>query len=133
MATKATNLASFMKARVEQMDEAHLDPGQRAELVNTFIQHALGITEKEEGIEQPLYWDMICYCSKMLQLHGMAHSGSDPELMKLLLLINEKLEHMHYSGAVGEDSFLGPEREEHERIWVERIERFIELTEEDMD
>lgn len=126
MTPKAKNLKSFMRARVNEMDEAHLDPAQRAELVNTFIQYALGMRGKEEGIGQPLYWDLICYCFKMLQLHGMAHSGVDPELMKLLLIIDEKLEHIHYSGVLGESSFLGPGREEHEKLWVERIERFID-------
>ena len=119
--TKSINLQSYMRARVDQMNEAHLDPTQRAELVNTFIQKALGLNE----VVQPDYWDLICYSAKMLQLYAISNSDVDEgRLKKLIDLVVGAIESIHYSGAIGEDSFLGPTREEHEGIWVDRIERF---------
>lgn len=37
---------------------------------------------------------------------------------------------IHYSGAVGETDFLGPSREEHEKIWADRIAKFESVEEE---
>jgi len=121
MATKPKNLKSYMKARVNEMDEAHLDPGQRAELVNTFIFHALGLS-REDTIEQPLYWDLICYNIEMISLYAVGMQ--DENFLAAVKVVSNFMYSTHYSGALGEDSFLGPEREEHEGIWVERIERF---------
>jgi len=126
---KSISLDAFMKARMHQMDEAHLDLDQRAELVNTFIFHALGLVEREDVIEQPLYWDLLCYCFQMLLRYAV--ELGDEGFLLAMKQINSFMHSAHYSGVVGEEGFLGPEREEHERIWVERIERFIRDGEEE--
>jgi len=128
MTAKQINLQAFMKAKMNETDEHHLDPGQRAELVNTFILSALGVKEAE----QPLYWDLICYSIKMLQLFAITQGEMDEgNFVKLTKILGGRIEALHYSGAIGEDSFLGPEREEHEGIWVDRIEKFLEEKEDD--
>lgn len=121
--TKSSNLKSYMKARLDEVDEHHLDPGQRAELVNTFIQHALGLSNPKEAIEQPLYWDIMCYCFQMISHYAV--QMQDEEFLLAVKQVHNFMHSVHYSGVIGEDSFLGPERDEHERIWVERIERFL--------
>jgi len=122
--TKSKNLKSFMRARVDEMDEAHLDPGQRAELVNSFIFHALGLKDPKDVIRQPLYWDLLCFCFEMIS--GYSIQMDDEGLVLACKHINGYMYSVHYSGTVGEDSFLGPEREEHEALWVEIIEGFME-------
>jgi len=120
--TKPPNLESYMEARMNEVDEHHLDPDQRAELVNTFIFHALGLTDPKDVIEQPLYYDLLCYCFQMLLKYAV--SIEDENFFLAMKHVNTFMHSAHYSGAIGEDSFLGPERDEHERIWVERIEKY---------
>lgn len=127
--TNSKNLASFMKAKMSEMDEHHLEPKERADLVNSFIFHALGLDDPKDVIEQPLYWDLLCYCFQMLSSHAIALG--DEGFLGVIKALNSYMHSIHYSGAVGEDTFLGPEREEHERIWVERIEGLIEEEEEE--
>ena len=119
---KSKSLQAFMRARVDSTDEAHLDPAQRAELVNTFIFHALGLEDPKDVIAQPLYWDLICYNIEMLKLYAI--NMEDEGLVAAVKILHSFMHSAHYSGVIGEESFLGPSREEHERLWVERIERF---------
>jgi len=123
MTSKPKNLKSFMRAKVSETDEAHLDPGQRADLVNSFIFHALGLEDPKDVIEQPLYWDLLCYNVEMLSLYAV--NMEDENLVNAIKLVNSYIYSVHYAGVKGEDSFLGPARDEHEKIWVERIERFL--------
>jgi len=111
-----------MRARVNSTDEAHLDPGQRAELVNTFIFHALGLDDPKDAAEQPLYWDLLCYSFQMLSLYAI--QMQDEEFTLNVRQMDGFMHGIHYSGVIEEEGFLGPSRDEHERIWVERIERF---------
>lgn len=122
--TKSKTLKSFMKAKVAEMDEAHLDPGERADLVNTFIFRALGLDGPEDVIKQPLYWDLICYCFEMLSNHAVVLE--DEDFLMAMKHVNNMMYSIHYAGVVGEESFLGPEREKHKQVWVERIERVVE-------
>jgi len=117
------NLQSFMKAKMNETDQHHLDPGQRAELVNTFIFHALGLRDVKDVIEQPLYWDLLCFNFQMIS--RFAIEIQDEGFILAVKQVHSFMHSLHYSGAVGEDSFLGPERDEHEGIWVDRIEGFI--------
>jgi hypothetical protein len=123
MSTKAKNLKSFMRAKVSEMDENHLDPGGRAELVNSFIFHALGLEDPKEIIEQPLYWDLLCYNMEMLSLYAV--NMEDENLILAVKYINNYMYSLHYSGEVDVDSFLGPGKIEHEDIWVRRSKRVL--------
>ena len=123
MSTKAKNLKSFMQAKVSEMDENHLDPGERAELVNSFIFHALGLEDPKEIIEQPLYWDLLCYCMEMLSLYAV--NMEDENLILAVKYINNYMYSLHYSGEVDVDSFLGPGRIGHEDIWAGRSKRVL--------
>jgi len=127
--SKSPNLKSFMRAKVADMDEAHLDPGERADLVNSFIFHALGLQDPKDEIKQPLYWDLLCFCFEMLSTYGIAME--DENFMLAVKHINQYMYSVHYAGAKGIDTYLGPPKEEHEALWVEIIEGFIELKEED--
>ncbi len=120
------NLQSFMKAKMDETDEHHLDPGQRAELVNTFIFHALGLDDPKDQAGEPLHWDLMCYSFQ--QLSRFAIQIQDENFMLAVKQVHSFMHSLHYSGAVGEEEFLGPARDEHERIWVERIEGFVEPT-----
>jgi len=120
-----------MKARMNSTDEAHLDPGQRAELVNTFILYALGLTDPKEAAEQPLHWDLLCYCFQMISLYAI--QMQDEGFTLAVRQVHNFMHGIHYSGVIEEDLFLGPARDEHEKIWVDRIEGLIKLEEEDMD
>jgi len=120
MTTKAKSLDAFMKARMAQIDEAHLDPVERADLVNSFFFHALELHEPKDVLEQPLYWDLICFCFGMLSRHTVLLE--DENLLLAVKHVNNFMYSLHYSGALGEEAFLGPDREAHEKIWAERIE-----------
>ncbi len=121
--TKSASLQAFFRARMTSTDEAHLDPGQRAELVNTFIFHALGLSEPKDAAEQPLHWDLLCYSFQMLLLY--ADQMQDEQFSIAMKMVDSFMHGIHYSGVIGEEEFLGPEREEHEGIWVDRIEGFM--------
>ena len=125
MSTKSKNLKSFMKAKVSEMDENHLDPGERADLVNSFIFHALGLENPKEVIEQPLYWDLLCYNMEMLSLYAV--NMEDENLILAVKYINNYMYSLHYSGKVDVDSFLGPGRIEHEDTWAGRSKRIIKV------
>jgi len=120
------SLQDFAKERMKNVDEAHLDPDQRAELVNSFIFHALGLNDPKDVIEQPLYWDLLCYCFEMLLKYAIVRE--DRNTLLAMKQVNSFMHSAHYSGRIGEDSFLGPDRDEHEKIWVERIEKFVKKT-----
>jgi hypothetical protein len=108
--------------RISDRDSKHLDPGERAELVNSFIWTALGIEDPKDAIEHPLYWDLLCWCEQMLLLFAM--SVEHQELLGLMKLVQKQWMSLHYSLPDGEPE-LGPSKEEHEKLWTERIDYLI--------
>lgn len=117
----------YMKARVKEVDEKHLTPGERADLVNSFFFAAFGLDKPEDVLQQPLHWDLMCYCVEMLNAMLMA-SGDDQAIMAQQA-VNSFIYSAHYSFGKGEP-MLGPDREEHVKMWLSMIE---ELRGEDTD
>jgi len=122
------NLESFRKAKMSQLDEAHLDPQDRANLINEFFALALDLDKPEDIVQYPLYWDILCFCFEML--NGFILQMEEKPVMQAAQFINNYMYSIHYSGAVGETDFLGPNREEHEKIWRDRIAKFESVGEE---
>jgi len=50
--------------------------------------------------------------SRLLQM-------KDANLLIAMRQVNSFMHSLHYSGVMGEEGFLGPERDEHEGVWVE--------------
>jgi hypothetical protein len=109
----------MIQRKIEKTDLQYLDPSERAELVNAFLFSALGISDPKEVVEHPLYWDLICWCSGMVAYFAMG--TEDADLMALAKILNKQIFSLHYSLPDGEPE-LGPNREEHKQIWIERIE-----------
>lgn len=107
----------YIKARMNEVDEKHLDPKQRAELFNTFVVTALGFPN---GLPDPsqncLYWDTVCYSLENLN-RTVQNIGAEEALIAMKV-INDLVYTIHYQAAQG----LGPGRDEEENTWVDRIE-----------
>ena len=114
----------LLKKRIDLRDSSHLDPAERAELVNSFLFTALGIDNPEEAVKHPLYWDLICWCSQMLALFAMG--VQETKLLEVAKAVNGQIMSIHYSLPDGEPE-LGPGRDEHEAIWYERIEELLKM------
>ncbi len=119
------HLESTLRKRVKQRDLEHLDPNERADLVNSFIFHALALEDPKDAVEHPLYWDLLSWCVEMIALYAQSlASAGETSLMVPAVDLSRMFYSLHYS--LPDDSpELGPEREEHEEIWVERIEEWI--------
>jgi len=63
---------------------------------------------------QPLYWDLLCYNIEMLSLY--ATNLEDESFLAAVKVVSNYMYSVHYSGVIDEDTFLGPSREEHEKI-----------------
>ena len=116
------NLQDFMMERVEEIDEKHLDPSQRATFVNSLIFHALGLKGAEDAVQQPLYWDLICYCMEMLNIYVVqtCTDTEDRETIVTLKKLNSFIYSIHYS--LPEDSpMFGPGKLAHVQIWEDRL------------
>jgi hypothetical protein len=122
------DLNAFKRAKLAQLDEAHLDPQDRANLVNEFFALTLDLEKPEDIVQYPLYWDILCFCFEML--NGFILQMEDKNVIRAARFINDYMYSIHYSGEVNETDFLGPSREDHEKIWAERIAKFISVGEE---
>lgn len=111
----------FLKMRIEDRDKKFLSPNERAEYVNTFIFMALGLEDAKDMIEQPLYFDLICYNFEMLNLFALG--VEDEHLVKLMKVVSSHMYSTYYS-LPDDHEMLGPSREEHTKLWQERIEAF---------
>jgi hypothetical protein len=115
-------LEGFMEARVKEVDNLHLDPSQRATYVNSLIFHALGLEGAKDAVEQPLYWDLICYCMEMLNIYVVqtCMDTEDRDTIVTLKKLNSFIYSIHYS--LPEDSpMLGPDKLAHTQLWEERL------------
>jgi hypothetical protein len=118
-------LDDLLKKRIAERDEKHLDPSERAELVNSFIFLALALEDPHDVIKQPLYWDFLSYAVELLNIYAqeLAIAG-EPEVLQIMRLLNKYMKSLHYS--LPDDSpELGPAREEHEALWTKRIEDYV--------
>jgi hypothetical protein len=111
----------LLKHQIKERDHKHLDPSERAEFVNTFFFHALGLDSGEDFVENPLYWDLIMYANEMILLY--AFGIQDEQLLALMKHVNSHLYSLHYS-IPGDSPELGPSRDEHKRVWEKRIEDY---------
>jgi hypothetical protein len=115
-------LDSLLRKKIAATDAKHLDPAERAELVNSFFFYALGLTNAEDMIEHPLYWDLLCYCVNFVLL--FAYSAEDTELLDLMILVNNHVCSLHYAMPEGSPEF-GLPRDEHTELWHSRIKSHI--------
>lgn len=120
-------MEKYIKARIHEVDEKHLDPEQRAQLVNTFILTALdhpnGYPDPQTN---PLYWDIACFCLEFL--NRFAHNVGAEPLLVAQKVVSDFMYTVHYDVDMKSES-LGPGRDEEERVWVERIKN-VNLAEE---
>ena len=129
--TRSSN--DLLNAKIKSRDSSHLDPSERAELVNQFIFNALGLTDSKDTIKHPLYWDLLSYCVEMINLYAFAQAqssvGEDAQVfsqqfMQATKLVNNLFHSIHYSLPDGSPE-LGPSRKDHEDIWAKRMEDYI--------
>ncbi len=113
------DLKGFMIDRVSQVDVEHLNPDERAELINTLIFRSLGLDTPEDVIKQPMHWDVQCFAVKILASFIVEMEAED--LIPAIKLINNYIYSIHYSGKIGVDPHLGPGRDEHEKMWLDII------------
>jgi hypothetical protein len=113
---------TILLEKISQRDLKHLDPSERAELVNSFIFSALAITDSRQAIEHPLFWDLLCWATNILAI--FAQASEDQTTLEIVRVLNKHFYSLHYSFPDREPE-LGPGREEHERIWAERIEGYL--------
>lgn len=113
-------MEKYIKARIHEVDEKHLDPEQRAQLVNTFIINALGYPN---GYPDPstnnLHWDLTCFCVEFMNRFAQ-NIGAEP-LLVAQKVISDLVYNLHYDVNTKSEA-LGPGRDEEEKVWVERIE-----------
>lgn len=116
------DLQGFMEARVKEVDENSLSPSERATFVNSLIFHALGLEGAEDAVQQPLYWDLICYCMEMLNIYVVqtCMDTEDRDSIVNLKKLNSFIYSIHYS--LPDDSpMLGPGKLAHTQIWGDRL------------
>lgn len=111
---KGDKLREAALKRVEAMDAEYLSPTERANLVNTFIFNVLGFSDPKDVLENPRFWDLVCYASQILAVAGMKSGKGD--LLDMSVMISNYIHSLHYS--LPEDSpALGPGRESHAKLW----------------
>lgn len=117
---------SLLQAKIKKTDLAHLDPTERAELVNTFLFAALGIDNPKEAVKHPLFWDILCWALELLSLYSLELeiAGEDEHLKSLMKHLSKYIYSLHYSFPEGQPE-LGPSREDHRKLWNDRIEGYI--------
>ena len=119
-------LDGLMKLRVESRNKEHLSPSKRADLVNTLLLSALGLSGPKEAATNPLYWDIVCFATEFLNLFAL--QSEDEEMILIAKAFNERIYSLHYSYPDGMNA-LGPKLEEHERIWLGRLDWLEEIME----
>ena len=112
-------IGSLTEGRRKDRDKKHLDPTERANLINTFILHSLGLNHPEDLARNPLFWDLTCYSTEMLNAFAL-QSGED-DMLALAKAWSNTIFSRHYSFPDGMNA-LGPSRDRHEQIWLERID-----------
>ena len=106
--------------RLEARDHLHLDPSERANFIMTLLYKDLGLDEASDALDQPLFSDLLSFAIEFLGVWAM--SMDDEGLTSLVKKLSRVHYSLHYSYPDNHPA-LGPHREEHERIWKERIER----------
>lgn len=112
----------WFQNQISARDVKHLTPDERAELVNSFLFHALALESPEDVIAHPLYWDIVCFCWEMLLLY--AQNSGDDTLLAMMKKINNYMHAQHYSLPENAPQ-LGPSRDEHKKLWIKRIEEYL--------
>jgi len=112
-----------MLSRIEHVDSLHLDPVERAELVQEFLFKALRLDGERGSVTHPLFWDLLCYASQLFNVYAIQTQDGSLDFAKHL---NSYLMSRHYS-VPDDHSCLGPSREEHKQIWLDRIELITEV------
>jgi len=122
------SLEDFMKRRMDKVDKKHLSPGQRAELVNSFLFKALGLDDPKDFVQSyPLHWDIICFCQEMLNifiLQSCAETDTNEKTIAALKRINDFTYSAHYSQPKG-SPMLGPSVKEHAQQWEDRMDSIV--------
>jgi len=111
------------KERIAYIDSLHLDPVERAEKVQEFLFTALRIDSEKGSITNPLFWDLLCYCSQLFAVYAIQIQDGSVDFAKSM---NSYLMSRHYSLPEDHPS-LGPSRAEHTQIWLDRIELITEI------
>ena len=107
-------------SRIKEVDSIYLDPKERANLVTTLLFQALDMQDPLDIFENLLFWDLICFSTEMLNAYAL--QSSEEELIELAKLWNSQIYSRHYSLPEGHEC-LGPKRDEHEAMWMKRVER----------
>ncbi len=125
-------LEETITSRMEVVDAKHLSIEERQDLINTFIIRALGLEDYKEAAQQPLHWDLLCYCMGMLS-YFIVQSCEDTNNVDMITTVkkmNAFIYSIHYS-VQDVDEILGPGRGEHEQIWLERLDKLSLLSDHD--
>lgn len=124
MSETLKKLNELVGSRMEDRDDHHLDPTERAEVVQEFLFVALGLDGPEDAVENPLFWDLISYASQVFAAYAI--QSEDGEALDLAKKLSHYVHSRHYS--VGDNHpILGPGKEKHLKVWVKRIKDLQEV------
>lgn len=87
----------------------------------------MDLSDVKDIIAHPLYFDLMCFCFEMLNLYGM--NSQDGDLLQLMSLVNKHMYSTYYS-LPDNHIILGPDREAHTKLWIDRVESLFEPEEE---
>lgn len=107
-------ILSLKDERIKRRDKAHLDPGERADLVNSFLFDALGLESVEALVSNPMLWDLVSYATEFIGLYAI--QSGDEKLETLAKMWSKQIYSLHYSVPDGHE-ILGPDRETHVERW----------------
>lgn len=112
-------------SHIEKRDAKHLDPSERAELFRSFIFACLDLQDSEDVIAQPLWSDMMSFCIEMIGAWAMEMQvAGDDSMVDFAKVLSRGFYTLHYSYP-DDHPALGPQREEHEQLWIQRMEDFV--------
>lgn len=114
---------ALIQRRIEIRDTRTLNPSERADLVNTFIFHSLGLTSPQDVVKNPLFWDLVCFACEFMNL--TAKTLDDPLFLELQKQVNGFIYQMHYSLPEGDDA-INLSKEDHRKIWETRSQVAID-------
>jgi hypothetical protein len=105
---------AMRKTRMEERDKLHLAPDERAQIITGALAEIFGITDAESFVQNPFYWDMVCFSIEMLG--AFAISSEDDHTRTLARSLSQQIYSIHYSVPDGHE-ILGPERDTHSAQW----------------
>jgi len=121
----------LMEKRVELVDKGFLSPPERAQYVRDLIVAAIQDDIQTDQVNAAAFgWDLICFANEIMNMFALGKEEDD--LFRLQYNMNVIIYSTHYLGDSKDNVLMkSPARDEHEKIWKERIERVLKMNSKD--